>query len=148
MRHEEMTELERRPDFTFTKKSAPEKLYLYYAGFVVELMVKKLDDNHKGKLMVYNQEILNTNPCREYVISVLSNLDDMLLLKSTIKLAKKNEGFVIYHYFSKPINFWTDGYKYIKQLHNSPKTAGYDEKYNFTIMISREYFIFILNILF
>ena len=145
MRHEEMTELDRKPDFTFTKKSAPKKLNLYYACFVVELMVKNLDYIHMGKLIVYNEEVLNANPSRKYIISVLTNLDDMLLLKSEIRLDKKRGGYEIVHRFSNCINFWTVGYKYIRQLHNSPKTAGYDEKYNFTIMISRGY-LFYFNV--
>lgn len=111
---------------------------------MVELMVGTLDKKHKGKLMLYNEEILNSNPSRQFIISVLSNLNDMILLKTKV-VPSTDEQCEFIHEFSKHINFWVHGVKYIKQLHNLPKTAGYDEAYNFSIQISREYLFSFLD---
>lgn len=141
MRYEEETDLSRRPDFIFIKKSGPSKLNLLYASFVVEMQVGQFDNDHIGKLMKYNEEVLNSNPGRKFITSVLANLDDILLIRS--KPGVKDDKHVIYHKISKNINFWEHGINFIKQFLDDPKSAGYDEKNNFSVEISREYFFFI-----
>lgn len=138
LRHEQiLKESGRKPDYIFIKRSGPHKINLFYASFVVELMVKTLDYDHMGKTVLYNEEVLLSNPCRQFIISVLTNLLDMVLIKSEV--FQLNGQSIIMHRISQNINFWTVGYKYIIQMYNSPETTGYDEKNNFQIMLSSGY---------
>lgn len=145
MRHEVTLDSQRRPDYIFIKISEPDEINLLYACFMVELMVgKSLDKKHMGKLMLYNEDVLNANPSREFIISVLTNLNDMLLLKSEV-CTNDNAEYEIKHTFSKHMNFWKHGVKYIRQLHNLPITAGYDDDKNFSIEISDGYLFSIIG---
>lgn len=137
MRHETNIFSQRRPDFVFTKRSGPKKINLLYASFMVELMVGDLDYDHKGKLMLYNEDVLNCNPSRLFIISVLSNLHDVVLLET--KIVPNNQAFKYHHTFSKNINFWKSGVYIIEQMLYLPNTVGYDERLNFTIKICRQY---------
>lgn len=136
-RKEKAFKSERRPDFVVIKHSEIGNINLLYASFVVELQVgKKLDDEHKGKLVMYNEEVLNSNPCRKFITSVLTNLQDMVLIKSEM-VTEDQDNIQIYHTISKNIAFWTNGVKFIKQMHDKPETAGYQENLNFYIEISK-----------
>lgn len=102
-------------------------------------MVNKiLDNSHMAKVILYNEEVLGSNPCRTFIISVLTNLLDMVLIKSELVLDEKGKSFII-HRISQHINFWTQGYKYIIQMYNLPETVGYNEMNNFQIMLSSGY---------
>lgn len=140
MKHESTVESEMRPDFMFLKKSGPSAFNPYYASFLVELMVKNLDDEHIGKVVLYNEEVLTANPRRKFIISVLTNLEDIRLVKS-YPGPDKNGNFdnEIIHFISKKFNFWEHGVKYLKKLYDSPKEAGYDEDLNFFINIPDGY---------
>ena len=141
MRNEKIVESGRRPDFIFIYKSGTHKINLLYASFVVEILIADVSDkNHLGKLVLYNEEVLNSNPRRPFIISVLTNLNDLVLVKSEPG-PDKDGNFTgeIIHRISKSMNFWSKGLKYIKQMHDNPETVGYDETYNFSIKISRGY---------
>ena len=102
MRHEEPLESLSRPDFIFIEKTAPVKINPVYASFVVELMLSKtekktIDDKHIGKVIHYNSEILICNPTREFIISAVSNLYDIMFIKTeAIKQEKKNRSLPIF----------------------------------------------------
>lgn len=97
LRHEEPLESLARPDFIFIEQTAPEKINPVYAFFVVELLLnktakKKIDDKHIGKVIYCNQEILICNPTREFIISAVSNLYDIMFIKTVaIKQEKKQD---------------------------------------------------------
>lgn len=149
MRHESNLSSNMRPDFIFIKASAPNEINLLYASFVVEIQsnLKTLDDEHLGKLVLYNEEVLNSNPSRIFVTSVLTNLRDMVVIKSE-SISQESQTNVeeqrIIHRISKTIKFWSHGVKYIKQMYNSPETAGYDENKIFSIQISRWFLLLFL----
>lgn len=137
LRHEVTLDSEKKPDYIFIKDTASYKTNLIYASFVVELQVKTINDEHIGKMLRYNEEVLYCNPARQFVISVLTNLEDIILIKSQPG-PNKNGQFDddIIHYVSKYINFWKHGVKYIKQMHSLPEMVGYDEQKNFSIKVS------------
>lgn len=143
MRHENSLESLARPDFIFIEKTAPVKINPVYASFVVELLFnkttkKKIDDKHIGKVIHYNQEILICNPTREFIISAVSNLYDIMFIKTE---SKKQESYQFFHTHTT-YNFWSEGYKYLKQLIENPEDAGFTQASKFEIKIPRMYLIF------
>jgi hypothetical protein len=124
----------KRPDFVFLTKDNP--VQLLYASFVVELQMNKINSEHKGKIIKYNTEVLEANPRRKDITSVLTNLDVMHLVK-TYRNKDKEGKEEIRHLVSNPIMFWTDGLLYIQQMIETPDQVGFHQKDIFTIDIKR-----------
>lgn len=141
-----------RPDFVFIESA--EERNLLYAWFVVELLLctcqiqtqtqqdkKKgkqvdslgnVDTAHKCKIINYNYEVLEANVGRKFIISVVSNLDVMHLVRSIRRADNRIE-----HFISKPIMFWERGFLYIMQLLGNPSQAGYDDQKVFRATIDK-----------
>ena len=119
------------PDFMFVEKTAPKNINPIYSSFVLVLS-KYIDDKHIGKVIHYNQEILICNPTREFIISAVSNLHEIMFIKT--EAAKKTHQFSTY-------NFWSVGIKYLKQLIEMPEKAGFTETSQLIIKIPRMYLI-------
>lgn len=101
MRHEKRLKSLARPDFIFVEKTAPKNINPIYASFVVELLFNNetIDNKHIGKVIYYNQEILICNPTREFIISAVSNLHDIMFIKTVaIKQKKKTRSLPILSY--------------------------------------------------
>ena len=150
MRHEDPLESRARPDFIFIEKTAPVNINPVYASFVVELLLsnptqkKTIDDKHIGKVIYYNEEILLCNPTREFIISAVSNLHDIMFIKTeAIKQEKKEDPCQFFHKYTT-YNFWEMGYKYLKQLIENPDEAGFTKASKFEIKIPRMYLILFL----
>lgn len=129
----------KRPDFYFITKNRPSRLY---APFIVELQVGEFDNNHKGKMATYNSMILETSVRRNFITSILTNLEEMIFVKSS-RIAPLSDTFK--HDFSDEKKFWLDdtsglsGLNYIQQMLDTPEIVGYDEQLNFTISIKNPY---------
>ena len=94
------------PDFSVIKKGKP--TIPNYCLFVVELEKgKSLDSQHLGQVLMYNEMILQSNPRRPFIVSVLTNLTHMILFK-TFRKGRRNVNI-----HSLPIEFWSDGLKYL-----------------------------------
>lgn len=128
MRYEQRLESLSRPDFIFVEKTAPKNINPIYASFVLVLS-KYIDDKPIGKVMHYNQEILICNPTREFIISAVSNLHEIMFIKTE---ANKHHQFSTY-------DFWSVGIKYLKQLIEKPEKAGFNQTSKFEIKIPRMY---------
>lgn len=108
----------------------------HYAWFLVELQVDKtIDKSHIGKIVKYNTVILQANIRRKYIISVVSNLDIMHLVKSE----RQCDG-VFKHQITKEIDFWQNGMSLILQMLHNPKTVGYEKNDIFEFKIDKYYF--------
>lgn len=122
----------KRPDFAFFLKNKPHPLY---APFVVELQVGNFDNEHKAKVIRYNLSILEVHTHRKFIISVLTNLENMLFIKT-----ERCENYFS-HFISVNTKFWYDGTSkicglhYIQQMLDEPHIVGFDEKLNFCVDI-------------
>lgn len=138
LRHEDVLKSERRPDYVVIPAvEGKKKISPLYGLFAIELKLADLtindDDQHVEKLITYNDEVLSSHPSRGFITSVLTNLETMVLVKST-------RGDTTAHQTSQPIEFWTDGIKCLKQMLDSPlDTAGYSDDFNFFIHVSQGY---------
>lgn len=106
--------------------------------FVIELQVGKLDPSHKAKVVIYNEAILRLNPTRRFVISVLTNMVDVMFIKSTRSSVKTVSNHDYSHcYFYDTLNH-DDGDKcgpgLMKLVHclESPSTVGFSPSIGFS----------------
>ena len=97
---------------------------------MVELQCGEIDNGHRGKIMNYNHQVLQNDPYRKFIISALTNLDEMILFH-----AKRTTENNIMHMSSIPINFWKEGLKCISEILLKPQLVGYDQKYDPRIQI-------------
>lgn len=112
------------------------KKHLVYAWFVIEIMLAKnnFDRKHTAKTKRSNEEILLANPRREFVISILTNLDTAMLIKST-RSESSSSGEKFHHELTMTFSFWDQGLFYIDQMLNNPNLAGYSDDSNFSVKI-------------
>lgn len=89
-------------DFAVVKKERPDYAP-EFCMFVIELQLGPLDNTHKGKVIMYNRYILDTRPTRVFIVSVLTNLTELILIKTE----RAKDGFSVS--MSSPIEFWSDG---------------------------------------
>lgn len=132
IKHEDRYIMENlRPDFLAIDNV---KISLVYAWFVFELQTKKtIDYEHKGKTINYNIQVLEANVRRSFIISVVTNMSIMHLVKSE----RTVNG--IRHLISKEIEFWPLGMSFILQMLDNPSKAGYDPSIIFRINIDKYY---------
>ena len=98
----------------------------FYCLFVAELQINTIDSEHKGRLFQYMDSILEANPCRESIVSFVTNLRNIVFAKS------KRSGRFIDHFEFEEIAFWPsenssyNGLNVIKHMINNPeKSVGY-----------------------
>lgn len=140
-----------RPDFLFFGHDFSFTSSLY-ASFVVELMLNKynpakpdkegtLDNQHKGKVCKYNLNILNYNKRREFVVSAVTDLMNIVFIKSEKNSIdpKPNQSQTdetqVFHTCSRKFKFWEEGVKLLKIFLDNPYLAGFDEKLLFYLEI-------------
>lgn len=123
-----------RPDFVFIKKGEPVSTNFIYT--IVELQLGTINDDHKGRVMMYNKLVLYEVPTREFIISAVSNLSEFILIKTQ----RENDDFT--HYETTKMNFFTDGLRYLYHMINNPKDIGFVESLNQPFEINSEkYFV-------
>lgn len=112
------------PDFVLNEKNMPRRPF--YCLFVAELQINTIDSEHKGRLFQYMDSILEANPCRESIVSFVTNLRNIVFAKS------KRSGRFIDHFEFEEIAFWPsenssyNGLNVIKHMINNPeKSVGY-----------------------
>ena len=119
-----------KPNFAFVKNG---ERSVVFVPFVVELQLdKNIDNAHMGKIFRYNIEILKANPRRQFITSVLTNLDTMYLAQTTRDSKKPH---YLSHKLSSEFKFMDKGLLYIQQMLKYPKQVGYDENFLFSIEI-------------
>lgn len=128
------------PDFSFFNGLIQHFCHLL---FLVELQCGEIDDSHRGRILDYNHKVLLKNPNRTFIISTLTNLDEMILFQS-----KRTSDNSVKHMSSIRIDFWEEGLKCIGQMLLNPELVGYDQNYDPRIEIKNKYSLsFMLNIL-
>lgn len=72
-----------RPDFVLNVANKPPTPY--YCSFYVELLLNNVetDKDHKARAVQYNEMILEARACRKFIISMITDLNNMLLIKSS-----------------------------------------------------------------
>lgn len=122
--------LNKRPDFSFAKKSNYNSLV--YAPFLVELQINDFDNKHLGKVMGYNTEILKFNPKRQFIISVLTNMKQIKLIRTERSLKNPKE---ITNKQSEPQDFCT-AFPILLHMLTYPETAGYIDDSGIKVQIT------------
>lgn len=124
-----------RPDFMFVEEF---KQHLVYAWFLLEIEKDlTFDKRHKINMRKYNEEILLSNPCREFVVSILTNLNCAMLFWS--KREKLNDDTCSFiHEQTVTFSFWDQGLYYIERMLKDPRIAGYEDDKNFSVEIIDE----------
>lgn len=122
-----------RPDFVFIMKDKPYKPN--FCSFLVELQLSKhIDDDHKGRAILYNTHALKSTPTRHKILTVVSNLNEFIIIEST--RTDKSEDFK--HFESLPMNFWDEGLKCLFQMLSEPTYVGFDDKLTFSFKIKSD----------
>ncbi len=130
-----------RPDFVFIQKG---NVYRpNYCVFVAELQRGIIDNEHLGRTILYNTLTLQASPLRHFVMSVVTNLDYLILIKTERKI---NGDFK--HNQSRAINFWKDGLEYLTLLLNMHSYAGYDPTFNISFQMPSSQYLtkFFINL--
>jgi hypothetical protein len=128
-----------KPDFVFVKKNMPCKSY--YCSFLVELQLGSLNEDHKGRLLVYNIQVLESLPMRGFVISALTNLDQFILMK-TQRVANHNMKDTYIHEESIEVNFWNRGIEFLHQMLDEPLCVNFNNCFAISFKVhNKNYFI-------
>ena len=128
-----------RPDFVFVKKNMPCKSY--YCSFLVELQLGSLNEEHKGRLLVYNIQVLESLPMRGFIISALTNLDQFIRMK-TKRVANHNMKDTYIHEESIEVNFWNRGIEFLHQMLDEPFCVNYKDCFAISFKVhNKDYFI-------
>lgn len=70
------------PDFAYHQSTDIHRIF--DCAFIIELQSNnEQDDEHKAKTIIYNEAILNSNPVRTHITSVLTNMDRIVFIKTT-----------------------------------------------------------------
>lgn len=97
---------QQRAAFSVIKSGQPN--VLIYCISVFELLVnKKIDHDHLCKVLMYNEHILESNPKRSSIVSIVSNLQQIIVFRT----CREKDGGGTLKQCSKEMNFWTDGIK-------------------------------------
>lgn len=99
---------------------------IFGCAFVFELFKKQgeqnFDNEHKAKILIYNEAILNANPLRSFIISILTNMEQIMFIKS--RRIDEDRNFYKYEHSYCELEF----VKAIKMLHYAllnPEAMGY-----------------------
>lgn len=122
-----------RPDFMFVEEF---KQHLVYSWFLVKIQKDQyFDQRHKTNMKKYNETILLANPCRDFVVSILTNLNSAMLVwsKREKQGSQTTDSFI--HQQTETFKFWNQGLYYIERMLKDPKIAGYEDNKNFSVEI-------------
>ena len=108
-----------RPDFIFVKKDWP--LKSAFCSFAVELQLGEIDKEHLGRIKSYNKHVLESAPMRSFIISAVSNLEEMVLFKTN---RTANGAIKHTRYFF--VDFWTRGIELLHYMINEPQFVGFN----------------------
>ena len=108
------------PDFMFVKKDWP--LKSAFCSFAVELQLGEIDKEHLGRIKSYNMHVLQSAPMRSFIISAVSNFEEMVLFET-----KRKADGTFKHTRYLPVDFWTRGIEYLHYMINEPRFVGFDD---------------------
>ena len=120
-----------RPDFVIVMRNMPCKSI--FCSFIVELQLGNIDNDHKGRVIMYNQLVLRTQPIRETIVSALTNLEFFILMETR----RNGEDYI--HRESIPMSFW-DTVSCLHQMLRDANCVHFNYPLSFYIE-NREYII-------
>lgn len=126
-----------RPDFVFITKQTPARSN--NCPFVVELQVGKIDEEHIGRVALYNMHILKSSPWREFIISAVTNLETLQLILT--KRDKHNDSCFVSS-VTIEMDFWSKGINTLIHMATKFEDVGFNLYYNISHVIDNSrYFI-------
>jgi hypothetical protein len=126
-----------KPDFVCIEACNSHKPNYCSCFFELQLpktTTAKIDDEHKVRAIDYNKKLLNALPLRESVTSGVTNMIDLILIKSIRHCVNNRISFK--HEESRPIPFWTHGVSFLYQMLKDYSSVDYHPNNNVKLDIS------------
>lgn len=124
-----------RPDFVFITKNTPVRPY--NCPFVVELQLGNIDNEHKCRLILYNRFILESIPWRESIISAVTDLDRLILLKTQRRLDPETGAYVFESQETNEVDFWRKGIYILIHMINKCSQVGFNMSMNISGIVEK-----------